>query len=169
MEQGQVEEWRPVPGYEGLYEVSSLGRIRSLYRGGRYLSTKGTDESGYAVVSLTRGGCRHTYTLHRLVCRAFRGEPNVLHREAAHLDGDKTNCCASNLKWVSRAENEYHKRFHGTHQAGRGSAKLSETDIPVIRERGRAGEGATAIARDYPVSHHGIQKILNGRNWRHVQ
>lgn len=53
------EIWLPIPGYDGMYEASSLGRVRSKYRQCRILSTKGTTESGYPVVSLNRNGRRH--------------------------------------------------------------------------------------------------------------
>lgn len=106
-----AEEWRAVPGYAGLYEVSDLGRVRSFYRDRRVLRPC-LDKDGYPLVSLNRDGVRKTHVLHKIVCRAFHGEPNVLHREVAHLDGVRGNCSAANLRWVSRIENQFHKRAH---------------------------------------------------------
>lgn len=164
-------EW--IPGFVGLYSVSANGEIFSHhFLTPRKISKAGTDKDGHPVVSpKPKNGKRKTYSLHRLVCRAFHGEPTVLHNEVAHLDGSRTNCCADNLKWVSHVENETQKRAHGTSQRGAGNpnAKLSEADVRAIRSRVASGEQATAISRDFPVGRHGIQKIIEGRNWRHVR
>lgn len=113
-----VEEWRPVPDYDGLYEVSNFGRVRSMYWSPPRLLALTTDQSGYLVVQMNRKGRRRPYTVHRLVCRAFHGSGDPLHNEAGHLDGNRRNARADNLKWVSKVENHSHKRLHGTHQAG---------------------------------------------------
>lgn len=167
------EVWVPLPDYEGLYEVSHLGRVRSLHP--RHpeprLIAFGTDGTGYVTVSLSKAGQRTTKTLHRLVCRAFHGEPGPLHREAAHLDGKKANCRASNLKWCSKVENHFHKRFHGTHGAGERHPKalLSEAAVRVILVRLANGETAKQIAPDFGVSAHTVDSIRLRKNWGHVK
>jgi hypothetical protein len=92
------EVWLPLPGYKGLYEISHLGRVRSLHVRFKEprLCAQGNDGTGYKMVSLSKEGRRTAKTVHRLVCRAFHGEPDMLHNEAAHLDGDRTNNHASN-------------------------------------------------------------------------
>lgn len=164
-EQDGGERWLPVPGYEGLYEVSDMGRVRSIRRGGAILANC-TDYSGYPVVQLSRAGSRKPHTTHRLVCRAFHGEqPNPLHNEVAHLDGDRTNARADNLSWVSKVENHAHKRVHGTHQSGEKHprAKLKQQDVAEIRT-------STFTARDlavrYGVSVHTISDIRRKRRWK---
>lgn len=164
------EEWRPVPGYEGLYSVSSLGRIQSAYRDKRFLSSKGRDEHGYPVVSLTKQGKRHTYTLHRLVCRAFNGEPASPDLETAHLDGCRDNPCASNLAWATKVENQSHKKLHGTHLYGERNphSKLTEARAAaIIASRGKVE--AKDLAARYGVATATVQEIWRGKRWPHLQ
>jgi hypothetical protein len=110
------EEWRDVVGWEGLYEVSSLGRVRSLdreivhYRGGlarrkgRVLSAS-PDSDGYPMVHLYRDGARTSRLVHALVCPAFHGPRPFPAAEVLHADETRTNCAASNLAWGSHKAN----------------------------------------------------------------
>lgn len=117
------EIWAPIKGYEGLYEVSSLGRVRSVDRSVCYTNSKGNtieyikpsqllsgstyDFARYPVVMLYRNGCRKTYKVHRLVANTFI--PNPEHKpEVNHIDGDHTNNCVDNLEWVTGPENLAH-------------------------------------------------------------
>ena len=106
------EEWRPVVGLEGKYEVSSLGRVRSLPRvtlraDGKPLTIKGrilktsTDSKGYLTSTLTSPDRR----VHRLVCSAFYGPPPEGKDQVRHLDGDPSNNTVTNLRWGSAQEN----------------------------------------------------------------
>lgn len=185
------EEWRDVVGYEGLYEVSSFGCIRSRYAvNGHVLSTAGTDKDGYPVVSLTcrsvsvspfprmtvsslSGSApdgRHTFALHRLVALAFHGEKrNALHREVAHLDGDKTNPRADNLKWCSKVENHFHMRAHGTLVAGERHPRAKLTSAEVMAIRAASGSvNMAALGRQYGVSRDNIRQIRKGQIWRTI-
>lgn len=96
------EIWKPVPGYEGLYEVSDQGRVRSFARSvsGRLLKP-GKASNGYFTVCLGRGKSR---TLHSLVAEAFIG-PKPIGQEVLHEDGTRTNNCVSNLRYGTRADN----------------------------------------------------------------
>jgi hypothetical protein len=168
-----VEEWRPLPDYEGLYEVSNLGRVRSLHERHKEprLCFIGTDSCGYLTVGLNRAGKRTTRTVHRLVCRAFHGEqPNPLHNEVGHLDGNRTNARADNLKWVSKRENHSHRRLHGTAHIGSAHprALLSEADVTKICQLLMV-RSARSVADQFGVSSSAIEDIRSGKNWRHVQ
>jgi hypothetical protein len=108
----ELETWRAVPGREGEYEVSDIGRVRSLprerTRGGVLkmpLSTR-----GYRRVNL-RGKAVH---VHQLVLEAFVG-PKPAGLEARHLDDDRLNNLASNLAWGTRKENYDDAVRHGRH------------------------------------------------------
>ena len=153
------EQWLPVNGYEGLYQVSSFGRIKSA-RNGRVMSPV-LDTYGYETLKLYRAGKATRYKVHRLVCRAFNGDgpPDY---DVAHLDGSRTNNTPSNLKWLSRKDNLAHKVEHGTAQRGeRGAAaKLTAAQVEMIRQRGARGEKPIAIARDYPVGRSHIASII---------
>lgn len=117
------EEWRPVLGYEGYYEVSSSGRVRSLPRTaprrvkgavpvrGRVL-TAYPDSHGYPSVKLSRDGAQRRRPVHVLVCEAWHG-PRPDGMEARHLDDDKTNTAPENLRWGTRSENVRDRRRNG--------------------------------------------------------
>lgn len=113
------EEWRDVPGYEGLYKVSNLGRVYSVRRrispgrfsGGYYLSIR-HHGNGYCFVGLSKGGECRQYRVHRLVASAFIPNEAGL-PEVNHIDGDKDNNAAANLEWCTRAENNAHAVHKG--------------------------------------------------------
>ena len=108
------EEWRDVVGYEGLYQVSSEGRVKSLERKdclGRTIRERilkpRTDRYGYLVVNLCDGGKRKHFFVHRLVCQAFHD--NLDNKpEVNHVNEDKTDNRACNLEWSTRRENNNH-------------------------------------------------------------
>jgi hypothetical protein len=107
------EEWRPVVGYEGRYEVSSLGRVKStLLREPRILRP-GIDRYGYQLLALHKDGKQTTRKVHVLVARAFHGSrPAGL--DVMHLDGDSLNNAVANLAYGSRSQNLLDAVRHGT-------------------------------------------------------
>lgn len=120
-----TEEWRPVVGFEGLYEVSDQGRVRSAprpkTRGG--LLRPGGHRSGHLHVVLSRAGRVCTRQVHRLVLEAFTG-PCPEGQECRHLNGDPADNRHVNLCWGTRSENVQDMIRHGTHNpyGGRRSA-----------------------------------------------
>ena len=110
-----IEEWRPIEGYEGLYEVSSYGRVRSL---DRYVKSKGEsyrlhkgrvlspikDTGDYLKVDLCCNGKCKTINVHKLVAEAFLPNPDNL-PEVNHIDEDKINNRVDNLEWCDRSYN----------------------------------------------------------------
>jgi hypothetical protein len=118
------EIWKPIEGYEGLYEVSNLGRVRSLdqvktkphprntsmtmtyKQKGKILKRK-INTSGYLYVDLWKDKRPHTIVVHRLVAMAFIPNPDNL-PEVNHIDEDKTNPVVTNLEWVTKSENMRH-------------------------------------------------------------
>ena len=131
------EEWRPVVGYEGLYEVSNMGRVKSLGNGKstnsnncreRILKAK-KNSKGYLHVYLYKDGKRKDYKIHRLVATAFCENP-MGYNEVNHIDEDKTNNCADNLEWCSRSyNNTYNDRAKKVGKKNTNNPKLSK---PVI-------------------------------------
>jgi hypothetical protein len=116
-DQSIPEEWRPISGFEGLYEVSSLGRIASLPKPtwpGRRILRPGTERGGYLYVTLRASGDQYHRKVHHLVCAAFNGPrpPGAVMR---HLDGNPTNNVPSNLVWGSSSENNFDIVRHGRH------------------------------------------------------
>lgn len=111
----EIENWRDIEGYEGFYQVSNMGRVKSL---GRWVNTKGDsvkfnkerilkpvkDKDGYLIVGLNKGGSKKMHKVHRLVLNAFIPNPNNL-PEVNHIDEDKTNNRVSNLEWMTSKDN----------------------------------------------------------------
>lgn len=110
----QKEEWKPVVGYEGLYEVSNLGRIKSVervVRRGRYshkvkecIKTQVLNTNGYPCVSLCKNGKSRQKTIHQLIANAFINNPLNL-PEIDHKNADRTDYSIDNLQWVTHREN----------------------------------------------------------------
>lgn len=119
------ERWRPVVGFEGWYEVSDRGGVRSVdrvvecsdgrrvpYRG-RVLA-QGTHPKGYRTVWLGRNGTKKCVYVHRLVLESFVGPAPAGH-ECCHGDGDAGNNSLENLRWDTRSANNFDRVRHGTH------------------------------------------------------
>lgn len=171
-----IEHWRPVVGCEENYEVSNLGRIRSLDRtvwdGSCLRKVKGQDikccqqRTGYLTVNLSKNSARQTRAVHCLVLEAFIG-PAEPGQQCRHLDGDKTNNCLANLTWGSVAENIEDRKRHGTFLRGEKmpAAKLNEDQVRAIRNDPRV---ARLIAADYGVSRRLISNVKTRTGWRHV-
>jgi NUMOD4 motif/HNH endonuclease len=117
--QDDAEAWLPVPGYEGFYEVSDLGRVRSLPRWkvrGGILKPFTTGQAKYAAVTLYSGSkaSARTWAVHVLVAMAFC-EGHAPGLEVRHENGDKHNNAASNLSWGTHQVNQQDMIRHGTH------------------------------------------------------
>ena len=98
-----MEIWKDVKGYEGIYAVSSEGRVKSLKRG-KILIVHNTSND-YFQVHLNRDGkVRYAY-LHRVVAEAFHTAEREEQNEVNHIDGDRHNNAAANLEWCTRSEN----------------------------------------------------------------
>lgn len=173
------ENWKPIKGYEGLYEVSSLGRVRSLDRlnsrghsiAGRVLSPGpcGPDLA-YRMVRLSKGGVARACAVHRLVLETFRG-PCPEGMEACHGNGNGADNRLENLRWDTSKRNKADKRAHGTVPVGERhhNAKLTELDVRrIFRLRGE-GRTQRAIAAELGVSVSRVCVILKRREWRHVE
>lgn len=171
--------WRPVVGWEGFYEVSSHGKVRSLdrtvnsvWRGtssyekkiaGRELKL-GVNRHGYLAGNLCVSNKRTNFELHTLVCRAFHGDP-PMNMQVAHNDGVRTNCHAKNLRWATVRENAADRDLHGNGMAGEGNSRaiLTQNEVVAIR---LSSLSQRALAREYGVSRGAITGILSGKNWK---
>lgn len=116
------EEWRDIPDWEGLYQVSNLGRVRGVprehvrlgkggkpatFRYGYRLLKPGKKDTGYLLVVLSdvTNGRQKVAGVHRLVCEAFHGPRPSWEYEVAHGDHDRQNNIASNLRWATHGDN----------------------------------------------------------------
>lgn len=105
------ETWSPVPGYEGLYDVSNLGRVLGWHR--RKLLAPDAVKGGYLRVGLCRNGVSKGYLVHVLVATAFIG-PCPRGQKARHLNGKASNNRAENIAWGTHSENMQDRLAHGT-------------------------------------------------------
>ena len=175
---GAEEIWKPVPGFVGLYEVSDLGRVRSLPRqtatgvlGGRMLKPL-PEKNGYVRVTFSADGVAHRHLLHRLVLLAFVGECPAFH-ECRHGDGVRANCSLTNLCWGTRSDNAKDRIRHGTHVNNRGErhgmTQLSNEDAISIFAKRRGGASLREIADDFSVSISTVCQISRGKSWKFLE
>lgn len=177
-----MEHWKEIPGHEGRYEVSDLGRIRSMDRvshygrwvgGTRTLKGKvlnpSPDGQGY-LGSLVKvpGGKPVRIKIHLAVLTAFRG-PRPPGLVGCHNDGDKANNALANLRWGTPASNIADFVKHGSARGSKnGAARLDEATVRGIKARLAAGETLMKIAEDHGVSVTAIWHIKSGKSWAHV-
>ena len=173
MNEATPERWLPVPGYEGFYEVSDLGRVRSLSRPrhpGRVLKGRPLPGSGYMQVILSVGGVKHLHYIHRLVAAAFIG-PCPEGQEVRHLpDRDRKNNTLANLAYGTHLENMADQIEHGTRIEGSRHyiAALGDEDVATIRTAWAYGERPCDLADRYGVSRATISRIVHGQAYRDV-
>lgn len=169
----KIETWRDIEGYEGLYEVSNLGNVRSL----NYLRTGKTKilkvrkyKNGYLYVDLCKNGKPKNFMIHRLVANAFISNPQNL-PQVNHKDENKENNHVSNLEWCTCAYN----LNYGTHNqriAEKNSKPVISTDkngneeyFPSIMEAERRYGFKNQHICDCLK---GRQKTHKGRTWQYV-
>lgn len=172
-----AEEWRDVAEYEGLYQVSNLGRVRSVpridckgaRRGGTLLSQKNNRPRAYRAVGLCRNGKTIHPKVHRLVLSAFAG-PCPARMEGCHDDGNRCNNRRSNLYWGTRKKNQADRVRHGTSNRGtrNGSAKLSEEAVKEIYEARLARVNQGLLAEKFQIDRSTISRIWSGSRWSSV-
>lgn len=169
------EVWRDVPGYEGLYQVSNMGRVKSLPRlADRVYSRTGKSypwrvpekilaqakgRLRYPSVNLRKDNASHTMFVHWLVAGAFLG-PCPVGQVVRHLDGDNRNNTVKNLSYGTPSQNfqdEY--EYRGYHW------KLTKDDVKEIRRRYESGEPGTSIRKDYGISKTHVYGIIKGRSY----
>jgi hypothetical protein len=172
-----MEVWKDIAGYEGIYQVSDAGRVRSVDRvNSQGAKLKGkprkliTDRDGYYVVGLTRNAVMRYHKVHRLVAAAFIPNPDNL-PQVNHVEGNKSDNRACKLEWCTNQENIDHSVMVGSRDPvgeSNGRARLSELDVVDIRWLKGLGMSISALAREYQVTRTNIRHIVTGRSWSHV-
>jgi UDP-N-acetylglucosamine 2-epimerase (non-hydrolysing) len=169
------EVWKDVVGYEGMYEVSNMGRVRSknridsagCYRRGDLMNVN-KSSNRYAHIYLSKSGVRTDNTVHRLVAEAF--VPNIHDKPFVnHKDGNGLNNDAKNLEWVTASENTKHAYEIGliSHKGEKHNlAKLSTADVLEIRRLyEEEGLKLSQIASLYDICFQHVGAIINRQKW----
>jgi hypothetical protein len=175
--------WKPVVGYEGLYEVSDDGVVRSLafeikkkvkgvakIREAVELKQQ-IHRKGYAKVRLYKQTDWKQFFVHRLVAMMFIPNENNL-TQVNHKDGNKLNNCVSNLEWISNTENMRHAYRTGIKVnpcgASASRAKLSEDSVMLAVKLRREGKTYREVARIVGCKLETVQRICSGSAWSSV-
>lgn len=171
-----MEVWKDIKGHEGHYQVSNLGRVKSVER----ITTKGnhlcekvmktcTDPGGYLFVTLWHCGKRKHFKIHRLVLETFAPVEGMENLDCNHKDENKTNNCLDNLEWMTRKEN----LNYGSH-----NRRISEAHRVRILcvELNREFDSITAAAREFGHDRGNIWRVLDrpdrtacGYHWQYVK
>jgi hypothetical protein len=181
-----IEEWRAIPGFEGAYEVSSLGRVRSLdrvvvqlNRGGTYaprllkgriLAAKRNSAKDYPRADLCVDGRYYHRHVHVLVLSAFVG-PCPDGMQGCHNDGNPKNNVVSNLRWDTPASNSADRQKHGTQTRGEahGTAKLVTDEVVAIRRAVLGGALQRVVGEIYGISQSHVSELVHRKCWGHVE
>ena len=174
------EIWKAIPNYEGLYEASSSGRVRSidrivtqysakagkpvpLRRSGKVLC-QDLQVTGYFSLTLSKDGVRRTHRVNIVVCKAFHGNPPIGH-VCRHLNGIRSDNSASNLCWGTHKENQADRHIHGTHLCGESvaTAKFSADQISKMR-----GMHFHLAYREFGISRTHFYRVRKGESWAHL-
>lgn len=178
------EVFKPIKGYEGSYEISNLGRVKSLSRmvkgkgGGlrrvpeRIMSVR-TGGREYLHATLCLNSKYKTRTVHGLVAEAFL-DADPSRPQVNHINGDKFDNRVENLEWVTQSENMLHSYKMGLHKRKVGSevpgAKLTEREVGIIRKLHNTKKlFHREIGEAFGVSKSTIKGIINNKYWNHVK
>lgn len=182
----EAERWEDVPGFEGYYAVSDLGRVKSLarkvwvapsiqapdgcYRPVRERVLSPSRSKGWYHVLFSVDGVHSTHAVHHLVLEAFVG-PMSDGLLGCHNDGNPANNALTNLRYDTPSGSYADKYGRGTHLQGSAvrSAKLNERAVTEIRGAYASGETQRSIAKRYGVGQPIISEVVTGKRWRHVQ
>lgn len=178
------EEWRAVAGYEGHYEVSNFGRVRSLDRfimqrngvrrffAGKILNpTIRSDSYNYWCVNLAKDTV-HTFTpVHQLVCAAWRGPKPFVTAVVRHSDDDWSNNMEGNLSWGTVLDNEADKDRNGRRPRGESHGRAIETEKEVreILIMAKSGMRQRDIIAATGKPKAAIQRIVSRTTWKHLE
>ncbi len=174
MSQRNKEQWKDIDGWKGFYQISNLGRLKSLKRPfvvkDRILKPC-VNTNGYLFAGLFKKNKRLACpAIHRLVLETFVGlRPSGM--EGRHKDGDKTNNRLDNIEWATHEVNEFDKYEHGTIMRGskNGYAKLTEDDVVEIRRLWKTGEFTQwGLAHRFGVHQFCIWSVIHKKSWKHV-
>ncbi len=160
------EIWKDIKGYEGLYKVSNLGRVRD-FKG--KIKPMYKQNKGYYCLSLCKDGKTFHPTIHRLVAEHFIDNPNGL-TQVNHKDGDKSNNHATNLEWCNQRMNYNHgmQNFYYSHNENHFFAKLTNEVVKCIPTLYRLGFIRATVSKILGINPASLEAIENGISYREL-
>lgn len=168
------EIWADITGYEGEYQISSYGRVKSFYLGKEHILKPEQNGHGYLSVRLSKNGSHKHFYIHIMVARAFIPNPENK-PEVNHRDGIKFNCHVSNLEWATHSENGKHAFQNGLrrHKTGEDNWKshMKNADARYCREVCIPGDkefGIKALAEKFSVSYDCMRGIIRGKTYKNA-
>jgi hypothetical protein len=175
-----MEIWKSIESYEGIYEISNLGRVKSLERYRKGKKNKDTIvkekilkngiRAGYLCVELNKSGDAKKFNIHRLLAIHFIPNPNNL-PIVEHLNDIKLDIRLENLIWSTYKSNNNRAISNGNNKGCigelQGRSVLTEKDIFIIRKIGKS-KTQKEIAETYNVSRSNISAILRRKSWSHI-
>ena len=177
-----VETWKDIAGFDGMYQVSNLGNVRSFrFWRQRGESSRGTPSAlrpkigkyGHRAVPLFKDGVVTNVSLGKLMLLTFEGPSTDPDKKwALHRDGNTSNNLLSNFYWGTNSENQMDRVKHRTSNRGEanGHSKLLVKDVVNIKRRIAKGETNKSIAASYPhVDPSVVSAIRIGRIWGHLR
>lgn len=167
---GELEIWKDIKDYEGLYQVSNLGRVKSFHKKGIRILADVESNCGYLSIKLCKNGHIIRKSIHRLVLENFIQIDNNK-RVCNHIDGNKKNNKLGNLQWTTQSQNIRHSIYVlGNNTAKIGSknpsSKLLENDVLNIRRN--KNDTIKIICEKYKISQRCYYKIINRETWKHI-
>ena len=178
------EIWKPIPGYDGYYEVSNLGRIKSLARlavtGVARYTTKEKilkqSQGRYCNFAVCVNGKAKTLRTHVVVALAFHGNPpgkvgrGRYDWQVNHIDGNKTNNSSENLEWVQAWENNLHATNNGLKPIGENhkNSKLTKMQVMAVRSLIDSGWTTANVGIVFGVCQMTVNNIAHKKSWSHV-
>ena len=171
-----TEKWKEIAGYEGFYEVSNFGKVRSIDRVdviGRKHKAKlmatpiDAKSTGYRYVRLSKHGVAKKLNVHVLVLEAFEGPRPSPEMEACHEDGNRANPALTNLRWDTAKGNAKDRWKHGTVAAGEKSPKSVITE-KVVEHILLSPLSSIKLAANLGISSSTVRAVRNGQNWSHI-
>lgn len=158
----KTEIWKDIQGYEGLYQVSSFGRIRSLQIGNRKgrIRIARAARNGYLYIVLSKKGKAHTIRVHKEVAKAFIPNPMNLN-SVNHKNFDKTDNSIYNLEWMSLADNIHHAKINGKNN--RKPIYQCDLNGNIIKE----WESAYSVELEKGYFSTDISRVCRGLNKKH--
>lgn len=184
-----TEVWKEITGFEGLYEISNIGRVRSLDRWVEYehlgasrrkflkgrLLRESIGTTGYLMVSLCKNSRPKPFAVHRLVALAFVDGQSRERNHVDHIDGDKLNNCAENLRWCTNRENHNFELARNRNSKGQKESEICRRNLVQVHESKQKPimcletkqiyPSATCAAQSLGVTKQAIRAAMNG-GWK---